>query len=249
METIVESTRNYEKFKTHRFNRGICFLALSQLIDNIKEENALFAHPIIVDSDWFVIDGQHRLEAAKKLELPIYYIVTDDISDRHVLGANVNQRPWTVTEIIKYYANAEKKPDYIDLLRYMNELDLKPKGVLGLLGGYSGRTVMMKVKKGTFLMPNNEIDINSVASTYSRLREFVQKRKITPRTMFSSSQFTRALNFLVTNSDFSEEMFFLKLEKRWFHLLPQPNHKSWYRLLLSIYNFNNRIASIENKLE
>ena len=74
MSTIYKTT-DYSQFKFLPGNRKI---AGNILIESILEKNKLATHPIVVSKDMFVIDGQHRLDAASSLGIPIYYIIDED---------------------------------------------------------------------------------------------------------------------------------------------------------------------------
>lgn len=76
MEIFKES--NLSVFKLVSFNREINKQNIKRLLNLTKQKNQLHLFPIVVDKDMNVIDGQHRLEVAKQLCCPIYYIKTSD---------------------------------------------------------------------------------------------------------------------------------------------------------------------------
>ncbi|MEK6878376.1 MAG: ParB/Srx family N-terminal domain-containing protein, partial [Nanoarchaeota archaeon] len=71
----IEKTTDYKMFKKLKGNRNIYKPHLNGLIQSIQEENLLQYNPITINSDMEIVDGQHRLEAAKILKLDIYYLV------------------------------------------------------------------------------------------------------------------------------------------------------------------------------
>lgn len=68
----MEKTKNYSLFKKYAKNRDIDGRHVEKLIASIKTANLLDCEPILVNEKMEVIDGQHRLEAAKSLNLDIY---------------------------------------------------------------------------------------------------------------------------------------------------------------------------------
>ena len=70
----IQHTTNYNQFKLVQFNREKSAHHISQIKKKIKENNLLHLHPILVNLKGEVIDGQHRLQAAQELEVPIYYL-------------------------------------------------------------------------------------------------------------------------------------------------------------------------------
>lgn len=73
----IRSTTNYDKFKIHPYGRKISKKHVNRLVDSISRENHLDSSPILVNLNFEIICGQHRLMAAKKLGVPIYYVVRD----------------------------------------------------------------------------------------------------------------------------------------------------------------------------
>ena len=71
----VYKTNNYDIFKLMPNNRNVNLTHVGRLKLSFKEMYLI--SPIIVNSRMEIIDGQHRLHAAKELNLPIYYIIVD----------------------------------------------------------------------------------------------------------------------------------------------------------------------------
>ena len=69
----VFSTMNYEIFSSLDGNRIVNPLHVKKIADSMKIK-VLFI-PIIVNEEFQVIDGQHRLEARKQLGLEVPYII------------------------------------------------------------------------------------------------------------------------------------------------------------------------------
>ena len=61
----VYKTTDYGQFKNIEGNRGINLKHVNTLVTSITEKDLQI--PIIVDQNMRVVDGQHRLEAYKKL--------------------------------------------------------------------------------------------------------------------------------------------------------------------------------------
>ena len=67
------STIEHNQFKSIKGNRAVSPPHVRSIIESITEHNYLFEFPISVTNDLEVIDGQHRLEAAKQLGKMIWY--------------------------------------------------------------------------------------------------------------------------------------------------------------------------------
>jgi len=230
-------TQNYKKFKIMDGNPKLLNIHVRKLKKAIEEDNQLELHPIIVNKDFYVIDGQHRLQVAKELGLNIYYIKSDTVRDEHALSARIQQAS-RIEDRIDYFCIRQKKPEYILLRKMLNASGLRPKALLTLILGCLTSSILEFVKSGRFIFPEKE-DPNEILEFYYDFSAYVKDKRITPSSMFSNHNFTRAFRWIFNTSGFDKETFFKKLDIRWFDLKPQRNAQEWYSLLIEIYNFKN----------
>lgn len=87
-------TRNYDQFVFHSKNRHVNKAHVSALVSSIAENDLLFAVPILVNENYEVIDGQHRLTAAKELDRPIFYIIQQGLTIEDAIDLNINTKNW-----------------------------------------------------------------------------------------------------------------------------------------------------------
>lgn len=98
-------TINYDLFKFKSNNRKISESNINRLKKSIQEIGYLNSKPITVDKNLFIIDGQHRFEACKRLQLPVLYVIETFIDgDRAMVNLNANQSIWRLSEYIESYA-------------------------------------------------------------------------------------------------------------------------------------------------
>lgn len=232
-------TKNYEMFNKMDGNRHLDRYHLKKLKAAIESDNQLNVHPIIVNKDFHVIDGQHRLQAARDLNLEIYYIRSETVTDLHVIGGNVNQKSFEVENYIDYFAIKEKKAAYIQLKDMLKASGLKPKALLTLLLGIVSLNILEFLKTGKFKFPTSEEPLE-ILNFYFDFTAYVKDKRIKPYSMFTNHNFTRALRWLFNTSGFDSATFFKKLDMRWFDLKPQRAAEDWYALLIGIYNFKNQ---------
>jgi hypothetical protein len=95
----IQSTTDYEQFKFLEKNRPIY---PKYLIESIKEKNMLKSFPIIVDKNMNIIDGQHRLKAAQYLGIPIFYTISEDLTENDMGRCQV-QKCWTMPDYLRFY--------------------------------------------------------------------------------------------------------------------------------------------------
>lgn len=235
----ILQTNDLSIFKSVDFNRDKNKKHIQAVIKIIKKENLLHLHPILVNNKMEVIDGQHRLEAAKELGLEIFYIKSD-LSYEHILSSNLIQKNASLNDVIKFYAVKDAIPAYVFLYDALSSLRLSAKGLIGLIFGSCMPALVEQIKEGRFQIPNNNSTLNSYIIAYNSFIEFARSKRITPLSMFSNSSFTIAFRNLVMVNGFVEQIFMNKLDMRWFDLKPQINSKEWTRQLVSIYNWKNQ---------
>ena len=154
----IKETTNYKLFKFADSNRQVVAAHVQGLLKSVQKNNLLRLNPIIVDANMIVIDGQHRLEVAKKLKLPIYYIVDGNISDSDIANLNTNKKNWRPIDYINYHAS-KGKIEYTELKKLLKKWPgISLSGLIGLLvsnvseGGGGGTAL----KSGTFKITNAE---------------------------------------------------------------------------------------------
>src|SRR5208283_2271794 len=97
-------TDDYDNFKLKEDNRSINPNHVKKLIESINQHNDLHLHPIIVTPEMEVIDGQHRLMAARKLEIPIYYLVDENYDPLKIVLFNNSRFNWKGDHYLNYYS-------------------------------------------------------------------------------------------------------------------------------------------------
>src|SRR6185369_435916 len=112
-------TKDYEAFDTIRSNREVVEKHVRALMKAISKRNLLHLMPGIANSSGELLDGQHRLEAARRLGEWFYYIVDDNITEEDIAVMNTNKRNWTVTDYVNYYS-VKKHPDFIKLSKFIH---------------------------------------------------------------------------------------------------------------------------------
>lgn len=236
----IQKTSDYSIFKYLVGNRKVNLKKshLRNLKNSIQKDNLLNLHPIIVNKNLEIIDGQHRLQAAKELGIEIYYIQSETVKDEHLIDCNVNQKSWELDNYIDYFSEKEKLSDYISLQNLMKKTGLKPKALLTLIIGNVSTSLLLFMKTGKFKLPINP-DFYKNIESYLDFISFVNDKRLSPKSMFTNHYFTGAFRWLILTSGFNFKLFISKLEQRWFDLKPQRGSEDFYKLLISIYNFKN----------
>lgn len=117
----VYKTNNLSMFKQIDGNRIPNLQHVKRLADSIRVYG-MKCNPILVNEQMEVIDGQHRLMAAKEAESFVYYIIVDGYSLNEVHTLNLNQKNWTKKDFMDGYANMGIE-SYIKLKNFVEKND------------------------------------------------------------------------------------------------------------------------------
>ena len=112
----VYRTNDLSTFKTLPGNRVPNLQHINRLIYSIKKYG-MKCNPILVNENLEVIDGQHRLEAAKSAGTFVYYIIVNGYNLTEVHTLNLNQKNWAKTDYMEGYANMGIEP-YVKLREF-----------------------------------------------------------------------------------------------------------------------------------
>jgi len=117
----VYQTSDLSIFKQIEGNRVPNLQHIKRLADSIRVYG-MKCNPILVNERMEVIDGQHRLMAAKEAESFVYYIIVNGYSLNEVHTLNLNQKNWTKKDFMEGYANMGVE-SYMLLRNFYNKND------------------------------------------------------------------------------------------------------------------------------
>lgn len=203
-------TKNYGVFGKILGNRTVAKEKVSELMEVIKKKNLLFASPIIVNLKYEIIDGQHRLEAARNLDLYIHFIRADLI-DEDMITFNIHNSNWTSNQYINFYA-ARGNQNYQNLLEFASENNITTTLAFCFLKGKK-KNFKQKMQSGEYVFPPNE-EVEIAKQKIKSFREFSQKvfMKTSDRSiimMVTSFSFIQAIAYVPSMHNYS--IFFEKV--------------------------------------
>ena len=146
-------------------------------LKNAMQKKHLFS-PIIINKDYQIIDGQHRFEASKSLNLPVYYIKCPDYGLEEIQILNSNSSNWRKTDYLQGYCDLGLKP-YIEFRKFMQDFPDFGVGVCNriLTGSADSKTeqnpengMTMTVKS----FENGKLRIRDIGKAYDCARKILQ---------------------------------------------------------------------------
>lgn len=232
VSNYVYQTTNYDQFKLSEKNRNI-LLTVKQF-NAFKEDGVI--SPIFVNEDMVVIDGQHRLEYAKRTNTPIEYIVIQSLDEDAIVKLNTTQKSWSTIDYIEAYAN-DGNQNYIDLVKLIKRFNsIQVTAIAAIAIGkkqHGGITPIIKDGK------LKEIDIPKATEALEHI-EFLFKAE--PR-LKKSQRVMFAVHNMMNIEKFELKRFILKLNSLKENDMDAVNYKansmvgsSSLKTLLDVYN-------------
>lgn len=107
MEPIIQCAVNLDVFSPPKNQRPIYEPHVRSIAERIHKFGFLPMYPVVIDKDFRIIDGQHRVEAARREKSCVYYIMVDEeISSADIAYLAGTVAKWTPKDYVWSYASA-----------------------------------------------------------------------------------------------------------------------------------------------
>lgn len=230
------STKNYDIFKFRTDNREkIDQHHVKRLKSSIQARNLLELRPISVNKNMEVIDGQHRLLAAKDLGVEIFYQIEDRLDQNDIIIMNI-AKSWTMSDYLNYYVKNEY-PEYVKLRDFMKAHNIILKVALGL-GMGAARDEICKFKAGEYVFRADAStqQINECWETINYIKRMNGYSAYT-----SSGKFWKSMIKLVQHAHFDQNKWMKNLSQMIERMGPRARTEDYMRLFMEIYNWKNNL--------
>jgi len=228
----VGTTKDYSVFKYFDRNRVISKNHVEELRKDMNEKGQL--ERVIVNEDWFVIDGQHRIEARKIDKKPIDFRVKKGASIIDVTAINNSTKSWNNAAWLRNYSHEEHENNksYLQYSKFREEHGLNESVCMALLSEDYHDYGRKAFKKGTFKVKSLEranINANEIVELIA-----MDKRLNTLKAVLAFLK-------LKTLKNFSFSVFKNQLEKHKKRITVCNKIEDWIDVYIDdIYNYNLR---------
>ena len=210
-------------------------------MEKISERNLLKCQPILVNKEWYVIDGQHRLEAAKRLQIPISFVVDENLTLEDMATLNIASKKWAVSDYLNYYAR-KGFPDYLKLEDFIKKEKMQLNVAFMLFHGSKNTSFFKSFSEGKYKFPN-EVEYAEAMKTNLMIKDiidFIKRKTSGTKTYLDKVSFYGALVEFFNIKSFEYEKFKTKLELK-LDFMRRCTTKTQYILLFKqIYNWKNK---------
>ncbi len=233
---MINKTKNYEMFKFREDNRAkVLHADVCRLAESIKARNLLEFRPILVNEEMEILEGQHRLLAAKLLQVDIYYQVEKKLQASDIIRLNVSKQ-WTMADYLNFYCHHDYQ-EYIKLRDFAKSHELTLKVALNICVG-NAKTAYHAYKDGTFKFSIEEIgeQLEICWETINYIKKMNGYSAYT-----DSSRFWKAILKLTTHADFEVDKWRVNLHRMVNHFCPKASTEDYAIMMQGVYNWKNHV--------
>jgi hypothetical protein len=232
-EITVKKTTEYGKFKAVKGNREVKRGHVLKLKLSVKEKNLLKYSPILVNENFEVIDGQHRLEVCREYKLPVYYVVVKNSDIYDVQMLNSSSKSWALNDYMTCYCELGKD-DYCIYMKFKKENKLSHGITQLLLSGNRGEGggIHKDFKAGNFKIVN----LMKANKQVKMLKDIEAILKTSRKKFYMKRSFATALLMLFDEQDYNHERMLRKVAYLGDNIGDYENYKSYLRIFQEIYN-------------
>lgn len=226
----VLETTNYDVFIYKRDNRKI--KENLKLAEEIKAIGILV--PIIVNEKYEVIDGQHRLEIARKLKMKVPFIILQGAGKKEIISINTTSAKWTMEDFINSFAE-EGIDEYEKMKKLLKNYSVKVGTLCCLAFNTTSITqAQSKVKHGQLEFVNYDF----LLSFLEFYEELIQRT-----TLENNGSLARSLYTLYRLKSFDPNRIFDKSGLIAERLRGVSKHSTTTQVILECYNKRLRVGS------
>jgi hypothetical protein len=240
----VYKTSDLSIFKQIDGNRVPNLQHIKRLADSIRVYG-MKCNPILVNERMEVIDGQHRLMAAKEAESFVYYIIVNGYSLNEVHTLNLNQKNWTKKDFVEGYANMGIT-SYIKLKSFIEKNDdYTFESCVSFCNNTStgsGNNSLSRLKYQNTISSGIIEDGTYIGKDFQLAQDWANKiRMIKPYySSYNRSSFVGTMITLFNNDNFDFNEFMHKLRIQPTALIDCANREQYKTLIEDIYNYRSR---------
>lgn len=239
---MIRESRDYTRFKFIDCNRPINENNVAKIAESIRTCGYIKSHALIVNEQYHIFDGQHRFEACKMLNLPIYYVVDPTLDINVLRNLNVNRQGWKTTDHLSLYCSdkytGDNQSEYIRFRELAVEYSMfNLDGLTALFAGryYPGGANGQAFKNGKFTIQNE-------AKT-RELLDYLLELRDSGFDLYNNRKFLSAMGKAHAHPDFDLNRFATRFKTKSALMRGRTTQKEYMDGINEIYNFNLRKVS------
>lgn len=226
----VKETMAYHKFCVHPVNRNVG--DTSKLEESFLKYGWLDWMPIYCvpngEDKYVIVSGHHRFVVARKLNIPIKYIVSDKKIDIYELEATTKK--WVLSDYITSFVKAGNT-EYEKMYEYWKRTGISLTCCLSIFTGIESAPGSDLIKK--FISGNFKINEQNMSKNVELI---VNECRLVGFKDSSTRSFILALLKIFPNENFNIYRFIKKIKAHSWMLKKKPSQIEYIELIEAIYN-------------
>lgn len=222
-------TSDYDLFKRPSAQRPLNEAHIRRIVASMKERGFLQQEPIFIDAHWNVTNGQHRLEAARRLGLPVYYIYVPNYTANDAAALAKTARQWTLTDYVSAHASEN------DSSQFAVSVAKEYGHSLSTVANITGQAATA-VKRPDFHLGADQREFILLVLNAARDFSFFECCKY--------SQFVLALKFLLSQESYNHNRMLRKLKFLSTKVVRCATVRDYVVMLSDIYNYKEKAADV-----
>jgi DNA-binding Lrp family transcriptional regulator len=232
----IYKTTNYSMFKFRKDNRTISEGHVRNLSQKMKEKGWIAGSYAVINERGEIIDGQHRITAAIKANVPVFYTIESKTSFDNIQDLNQGQKNWTKGDHIHGWVIKENE-NYVTLDRYLKKFpEFKLTEMLMFLNNTSKSVTKEEFENGEFKVRSLNV-ANQWINNFQKLEPYFEKG-------YSKSIFVRAMLRVMKKDQFNFDEFLHKVSVRPGMIHMCGTVDQYIEMIETIYNYNRRGGKI-----
>lgn len=233
MSAKIQTTTNYDLFEICPFNRDV--RKLDNMRSSMSKHGFIPAYPLHCSQGakgkLIVKAGHHRLETAKQLKLPVFYVVTQDAASVHELEKA--SRAWSYKDFILSHARAGSAV-HVAIIDFAKRTGISLAQATSMLGGESAvsHNLADKAKDGSIAIGNTD-HAELVGS-------IVVSIKMSGVAFAASSNLVSAISCVVHVPEFEIDVFCHRVATNVHMMIKQSTYMQYLDLVERVYNHGSR---------
>ena len=227
----LQVTKDYSVFELHECNRPLH--EKPDLAKSMAEHGFMPSSPLqcvhSANGKLKVIRGHHRLHYAKRLKIPVWYIIDDSVTDIFALEGGYQQ--WSVKDFAEARAKAGDK-DCKALLEFTKQHELTIGSAASLLGGESAGSGNKSrgIKAGSFRVVADQSHAKAVVAITDRCR-------LKGILFATASAFVTAISLSLRVPEFDDKTFAHRVELYAANLRKRGTVTEYLEEIDALYNY------------
>ena len=244
----VYETSDYNKFKKLLGNRDVPEQLIAKIMESIKSVGYVL-NPCVINGKNEIIDGQGRIEALKRLGMPVNYVIDMKAGLEQCVHLNINGTPWTTNDYIHSYIQQgnENYKNLSELMELFPDIGVPViafaiQDVVYEKKGHGNASLKHRncIITGDFICSEEQKEVAYEKLVY--VSPFVPISKVVRGT---NTHFLKAIIFAAFIGGADRERLYKKVFERQQEIVPFTNVKNCLASITKVYNHNNRVGKID----